>query len=425
MGDPINRRDAMDAEKENCEALFAFIAPLRFKEVFLLSNPNGNWFGRSSTHHHSPKTIRQMNGVEIDQQSEGPAPKSDLTQQVGFMQCFDTRNGARVYHDPATHKQFNLVRVRQEFPFVSQSQRALSLEWQAAEVEFMAKAHLVRRRQQPRPQFSVHCQRRCNDLSGQSFSFRITAIHFTTKRRRSNRLAHLDVSGLHNFVLILIQPQDEPLDPILQYRDMEVDQKPDLPAPDFEIGQHLRAVHRVDNLNSLHLAQNQIRGENVQTIAALQFYTFINDRYRTLRLMRNATQSQFVRKSILVSGFRLSRSEFTMHSYRRPDYLVGEVIVFHGRTLRPMNIGVNPKDIPSPKTNRRGAMYAEKEKREALSVSIAPLWFSKAFLLLSPNDNRFDRRGAISAENQRFSDPSFLKMSHLTSERFSILCETI
>jgi len=394
----------MNAEKEKGEAASAHFASLRFNKTFDSLKLNRNAQNdRLSTQHNSANPINKMNRVEVEEQTQGPSTEAELTQQVRFMQRFHRKHSARVYNHLSAHYQFDLCGFRQEMTFVLKSQRNFPLEWHAAQMEFMAKADLVRRRQQTGAQFFVDGDGSRDDLSGQMFRVCITAIAPIAKARRiaCARPAHPRDLRRRAFMAFVIQPQNEPFDSLLQSCNIKIDQEGNFPAADFQIRQHLRVVNRMDRIHSLHFNHDDIGGKQVETKATLQLYTFVNDWNRSLHLMRNATQPELVRQSVLISGFRFPGSEFSMYGNSCADDLMREFVVLHARTVSRKNIRVNRKTKANSKAslNRSDATNAE---------AAPPVSFSAFFASLRFNHSATEfRRAAMLSETRLVSPNSF------------------
>ena len=69
--------------------------------------------------------------------------------------------------------------------------------------------------------------------------------------------------------------------------------------------------------------------QQIDSVPALKFHVFVNNRYRLLPLYLQVPQFQFLRQTLLVSGFQQARSKKAMNFNRRPNDLMRYVIVVH------------------------------------------------------------------------------------------------
>src|ERR1043166_5004620 len=392
----FNRRDAKNAEKTgNTEMstqptgtlhaslfrvrapfLSAVFASLRFIDSFTLLSRG--YCSRTITEDDATYALAELDGVEIQQQSQPPATHPKLAQQFGLVHGFQGRQRPRLHHHFAADQQFHLVGLRQRSSFVAQGERPFSLEARAPEVEFMAQTCLVRRRQESWSQLPVHLHRAGYDFLRQPFCFEVSAVMRGTQCR-DTRVR--DASGLspscRRGLVVFVQTKHEFLDTLLEDCHVEIQKQRDLPAPELQIRQHLCSMYRVHHLNRLHLDYDRVDRQQIETITALQLHSFIDHWHGLLGLMCNATQVQFVRERVFVGRLRFSGAKLSMYLDSRTDDLIGEFVRLHGWRVITDSFDVNRgQGSNGARFNRRDAKNAERKNGKPRHLHSKPSFSS-------------------------------------------------
>ena len=138
-----------------------------------------------------------------------------------------------------------------------------------------------------------------------------------------------NMGGMRNTIGIRVIV-DEPADSVFHHLDIEIEQQSDAAAAEFQVGQDLGDVDRLQSRNGFEFYDNQVFNEQIHTVARTQPKSVVNDGHRLLSLDTEITVEQFVRQACLIGRFQQSRAELSVDHDRRPDNKIGNFFrAFH------------------------------------------------------------------------------------------------
>jgi hypothetical protein len=117
---------------------------------------------------------------------------------------------------------------------------------------------------------------------------------------------------------------------LAQYWNIEIQNQAGTNSGQAQIGQQLGFVDRKNPVNGFQFHNHLAFNHNVQAVAAVQVYPFVNDRQGLLTGEGDSPEMQFVAQAFFVGGFKQSRAQHTMDLDRCANDLLGQQIVFHG-----------------------------------------------------------------------------------------------
>ena len=83
--------------------------------------------------------------------------------------------------------------------------------------------------------------------------------------------------------MLLFQPENAPMNSVTQQRDVEVDQKAQLPTAQAQIGKKLRVMNRRQAIDGLELYHDRFGNDQVHAIPTIQSESLVDHRQGPLR----------------------------------------------------------------------------------------------------------------------------------------------
>ena len=141
--------------------------------------------------------------------------------------------------------------------------------------------------------------------------------HRADDDQRRDRRARRDTHSGKPLTTRLMPSLDQPLH-------VEIDQQADFTAGEPQVRQHLGAVHRLESLDRLDFDDHRVFDEQIDSVAAVERLTSVDQRKRLLSFDVQPTVEQFEGEARFVRRFEQARAELAMNRDRRADDLVGQ-----------------------------------------------------------------------------------------------------
>jgi hypothetical protein len=107
--------------------------------------------------------------------------------------------------------------------------------------------------------------------------------------------------------LLLFQPENAPMHSVTQQRDVEVDQKAQLPTAQAQVRKKLRVMNRRQVIDGLELYYDRIGNNQVHAIPTIQSESLVNHRQGPLRDESQPSYLKFVAQALPISRFQQAR----------------------------------------------------------------------------------------------------------------------